>query len=297
MEETAMKKPLCIITVLLLLCIAVSAYSQDIEDNVSRYTSVNGSKYLQPLADAFGANLNSGFFCSAKIPTFGLHLEFGIKAMYAPIPAEKKTFSPEPEFGWNPDPGTLLPTIFGDEEPVVIAGIEFPGGAWDTDFFPLAVPQLTIGSVLGTDFTVRYITYSIDDDIGDIKLFGWGLRHSLSQYMPLMFLDISAAFYHQSFSVGDIIDASAVFAGIQASYSLSLLTLYGSVGYEKSTLGISYEYDEPGEEPFIVDFDLTGENNFRTTLGLALDLYILKIHADYNFAPQKTIAGGVSFGF
>ncbi|MCD6117371.1 hypothetical protein J7K93_10170 [bacterium] len=291
-----MKRYIIIMSCMFLMMNAFALQAQDIENNVSKYTSVNGKLYLQPLADAFGANLNSGFFYSAKIKTFGLHIDFGIKAMYAPIPADKKTFTPQPEMGWQPPAGTILPTIFGDEENVTVNGIELPGGVLDTDFFPLAVPQLTVGSLLGTDFTLRYVKYKIDDEIGDIKLYGWGIRHNLSQYFPLMFVDIAAAYYHQKFTVGDIIDATATFAGLQASYSVSVLTLYGAAGMEKSTLNISYTYTD-GSQSTAVAFDLKGENHFRTTIGAALNLYVVKIHADYNMSAQKVISGGVVFGF
>jgi len=291
-----MKRYILLMSCIFLSLMVFTLQAQDIEDNVSKYTSVNGKLYLQPLADSFGANLNSGFFYSAKIKTFGLHIDFGIKAMYAPIPAEKKTFTPQPEMGWQPPAGTTLPTVFGDENEVTVNGIIFPGGVWNTDYFPLAVPQLTIGSFMGSDFTLRYVKYKIDDEIGDIKLYGWGIRHSLSQYIPLMFVDIAAAYYHQRFTVGDLVDATATFAGLQASYSVSVLTLYGAVGIEQSTLDISYLYTEAGQSMEIT-FDLKGENHFRTTIGAALDLYVMKIHADYNMSSQKVISGGVVLGF
>ena len=291
-----MKRLLMLVLFFFIFSSILNLQAQDIEDNVSKYTSVNGKLYLQPLADAFGANLNSGFFYSAKIKTFGLHIDFGIKAMYAPIPAEKKTFTPQPEMSWVPPAGTSLPTIFGDEHEVTVNGITFPGGVWNTDYFPLAVPQLTIGSFMGSDFTLRYVKYKIDDDIGDVKLYGWGIRHSLSQYIPLMFVDITAAYYHQRFTVGDIIDATASFAGLQASYSVSVLTLYGAAGIEQSTLGIKYLYTEEGQS-MEISFDLKGENHFRTTIGAALNLYFMKLHADYSMSSQKVLSGGVVFGF
>ncbi len=283
------------VCLLLILVGILPAWSQDLGKTVSVYSSENGSMYLQPLADAFGANINSGFFHSARIGKLGFHLQFGIAAMYAPIPQAKKNFSPVTEYGWNPDPGTLLSTIFGNEESVNIEGLEFPGGLWDTNFFPLAVPQLTIGSVLGTDVTVRYIKYKIDDEIGEIKLSGWGVRHSISQYIPLMPVDIALGLYYQNFHIGSIIDASATFVGLQASYSISIITLYGGAGLERSSLNITYDHDEGGQTSSI-EFDLKGENHTRLTMGVAFDLFILKLHADYNLAAQNVLSAGVMLG-
>ena len=289
---------------LFVLITGAAAVAQDIEDNVSVYTSANGKKYLQPLADAFGANLNSGFFRSAKIKKLGLSLEIGIKAMYAPIPDEKKVFTAvEDEIGgvtWTPVPGTELATIFGAEGDQEVLGqggisVTVPGGAVDTDFFPLAVPQLTIGSIFGTELTVRYIKYNINDEIGEIMLAGWGVRHNVSQYIPLCPVDIAVGYYHQTFEIGDVITAGATYYGFQASKKFSILTLYGAIGMEKSNLDISYT-QEGGPEDVAVAFNLNGENNTRTTIGFSLDLSVLKLHADYSMAAQNVITAGIGFG-
>jgi len=301
-------KKLTVLTFMLLLCLLGGsvATAQDIGDNVSVYTSVNGSKYLQPLADAFGANLNSGFFHTAKIKKIGLSLEVGIKMMYAPIPASKKLFTAvEEEIGgitWTPVQGTKLATVFGAEGKKEIQGqngISFtsPGGAFDSDFFPLAVPQLTIGSIFGTELTIRYITYKLDEEFGEIKLSGWGLRHNISQYIPFCPLDIAVSYYNQSFELGDVIDAGANFYGVQASKKFSILTIYGGFGYEKSSLDISYSFEKKDGTKTKVAFNLDGENRTRITAGFALDFWLLKIHADYNMAATNVISAGVGLGF
>ncbi|HHS13827.1 MAG TPA: hypothetical protein ENN03_08705 [bacterium] len=285
--------------VMLMLCLilTVPALGQGLEDNVSEYSSANGQLYLQPLADAFGANINSGWFSTARIPRYGIRFQFGLKAMAAFITESQKTFSPVPESGFNPPSGTELPTVFGDEE-----GVEIPGlgvsvpGVWNTSYFPMVVPQLTVGSFFGTEASIRYISLRINEEIGQISLFGWGIRHSLSQYIPLIPFDIAAGYFWQQFKVGDLVEANASLAGLQASYSLSVLTLYAGLGLESSTLNVKYLFEEEGES-VNVQFDLKGTNRFRTTLGIALNLPVIKIHADYNMGSQNTACAGVSFGF
>lgn len=273
-----------------------SLFSQDIDDNISDYSSKNGELYLQPLADVFGANINSGLFHSAKIPKFGINFEIGVKLMYAPISAAKKTFYAVEENGFEPPPDQEFPTIFGSEE-----GVEVPGtdvkvpGVWDTNFFPFAVPQVTIGSVLGTQLVFRYIKLNIDESIGEISLKGWGIRHSISQYIPLCPVDIAASYYRQNFEIGSIVDASASYLGLQVSYSPGIITFYGGIARETSSLDISYTYKSNGSETSL-KFELKGENSFRTTLGLSLNLSIVKLHVDYNIASQNVISAGLIFG-
>lgn len=292
-----MKKTIGI--VLALLLVASAATAQNLDDKISSYGSKNAELYLQPLADAFGASLNSGFFHTARIGKFGLHVKIGVIAMVAPIPEEKKIFEmvDEPQYGFYPDPGEMTATVFGDEDGgATVNGVEFPGGAFETDYMPLAVPQVTVGGVLGTEATLRYITYTPDDEIGEIKLFGWGVRHSLSQYIPLCPVDIAAGFWRQRFEVGDIVEATATYFGVQASKSLSVLTLYAGAGLEKSSLDIAYDYDNEGQIERVT-FGMEGENSSRVTLGLALDLAVLQIFGDINMAKQTTYSAGVTVGF
>ena len=214
--------------------------------------------------------------------------------MAAFITDEQKTFIAVPEEGWDPPPDTEMPTIFGEEENPL--GEDFPGGVWETNYFPLAVPQLTIGSLFGTEAVFRWFEYKIDEDIGTVKLFGWGVRHSISQYIPLFPIDVAAGYFWQSFSVGDMVEARAMYYGLQASYNLSVLCFYAGYGFETSNLDISYTFEENDEE-IPIAFELEGKNTSRLTIGIGFDLPIIKIHADYNIGQQNTATAGISFGF
>ena len=282
---------------LAVLLISSTAAGQNLEESVDAYSSKNGTLYLQPLADVFGANLNSGFFHTAKIPKFGLHINVGVAAMYAPIGKGQKTFKmvDEPDLNWTAPPETVLPTLFGEDESVEVAGLgDMPGGIWQNNFFPTAVPQLTIGSFMGTEATFRWIEYNVDDDIGKIKLSRWGLRHSLSHYILLCPVDIAVGYWQQKFTIGDIVEANTRFYGIQASKSISILTLYCGLGIEHATLKLEYnnqDLDKP------VRFELEGNNTTRTTLGASLDLAVVKFHIDMNMANQTTYSAGLGIGF
>jgi hypothetical protein len=298
-----MRKSFIVSVLSLLVAIAViaPATAGDVEDFVSKYTGSNGEGYMQPLADAFGANLNSGLFHDARISKVRIHLYVGVEAMMATVGAAQKTFLAKTE-NFSPEQKVKAPTLFGKNELVTVNGTggtvyTFAPGM-NVKSLPIGVPQVTIGGIAGTDLTVRWFATSSAKDLGDIKLMGWGVRHSLSQYMPLLpIVDIAAGFYSQSFKVGDIVDAKATLISLQASVTKTVLVLYGGVGIESSKLDVSYEYNEAGAEPVKIDFELEGGNKMRITVGAGLNLPGMNVHADYNIGTQSVLSAGFGFRF
>lgn len=274
--------------------------AQDLESYVSKYTSENGKGYLQPLADAFGANINSGLYHSARISTFGLHIYLGVETMTALIADEQKVFTARTEAPFSPETTAETPTIFGRTAGTSVTGtggtvFNFPGGL-DLSKVPIAVPQVTAGSILGTEATLRFIEVTIDDNFGKVKLFGFGVRHNVSQYFKTLPIDLAAGFFIQKFEVGDVVEANAKYFGLQGSYSTGILTFYGGLGLESASLDISYRFESGNGSATTIAFDLDANNSVRFTTGVALKLAVLRLHADYNVASQNVVALGLGFG-
>jgi hypothetical protein len=290
------------LTALTVFAALVPATAGDVQDFVSKYTGENGEGYMQPLADAFGASLNSGLFHDAHISKVRLHLYLGVETMMASIGPDQKTFNATTT-DFSMEETVKAPTLFGKNEEVKVedpqshAVFTFPGGL-NIKRLPIAVPQATLGGIAGTDLTVRWFATSSAKDLGDIKLMGWGVRHSLSQYMPLLpIVDIAAGFYSQSFKVGDIVDAKTTLISLQASVTKTILAVYGGVGIETSKLKVSYEYNEAGSEPETIGFNLNGANKMRMTLGAGLNFPGLNVHAEYNIGTQSVLSAGFGFRF
>lgn len=284
--------PLCIFMV------TSNLHAQEFEDFVSKYTGANGQGYMQPLADAFGANLNSGWYHNAYIRQQGFQLYLGVSAMSAMIPDDNKTFRASTQGFFTPEQTAQAATIFGGTEPKYVEGDDgtvfvLPGGL-DMQRLPLAVPNLTIGSLFGTSASFRWMAYDLGDEVGTVSLLGWGLRHSLDSYLPPNPLNVAVGFYMQQFDVGDVVDASGWLASAQASYQWRMLTFYGGLGYENSTLDIQYTYEADDSE---IAFDLAGNNALRATLGMTLNLGPVKINTDYNLAHQSIFTLGLGLGF
>lgn len=292
-----MKRGVLVTALIAALAYAAQAPADDIGKFVSKYTEENGKGYLQPFADAFGACMNSGLFQSAHVSRVGLHLTVGVETMTAIVGDKQKTFTAKTE-DFSPVKTVEAPTLFGKAENLTVNGdagtkYVFPGGM-NVKRLPLLAPQATIGSIMGTDLTVRWFSYAIGEDFGKIELFGWGIRHSLSQYMPLLpVVDIAVGYYSQSFKVGSVVDATASLISLQGSVSRNILVLYGGIGMESSTLKIAYEPEKGGEE---IQFDLKGGNKMRMTVGAGLRFPGFKLHADYNIATINTLSLGIGFG-
>ncbi|MBM3318981.1 MAG: hypothetical protein FJY75_14135 [Candidatus Eisenbacteria bacterium] len=294
-----MRVPRAILPWLLLGCAAVAAGADSLENSLSAYSGENGRKYMQPLADAIVANLNSGLFSTAAIDGKGFSFSIGLAGMVALIGDDQRTFTATTEAPFSPEQSAEAPTIFGTTEGVPLTGTggtvyTLPGG-FDVDKFPTAVPQMMIGGLRGTEALVRFAAATPDEEFGQIRLLGLGVRHSLSQYWARAPLDLAAGVFWQSFRLGDIVDARTICLGLQGSLTKGVLTGYTGLAYESGTVDLEYTQEVAGEEVELA-YDLDAANTMRWTIGLALELAFVRLHADYNLASQSTIAVGLGFG-
>ena len=74
-----------------------------VQNQISVYTGANAQGYLQPLANAFGAALNSTFGYSAYIPNTSFHISFEAPVMGVFFEDADRTFSATSESGFVPD--------------------------------------------------------------------------------------------------------------------------------------------------------------------------------------------------
>jgi len=165
----------------IVLASAIPSHAQ-IENQLKAYTGANATGYLKPLADAFGADLNDGLFNSAYVPTSGFHLNIELRMMSVIFGPDDETFIATTEGNFTPAQQVVAPTVVGPGDAKIVIGdggtsFAFPGG-FSLHSFALAVPQLRISSLGGTEALVRYFAINTGDvEIGDISLIGFGLRH------------------------------------------------------------------------------------------------------------------------
>lgn len=292
-----MKKRSVSVFILIFLSLIGSLRAQNVSDILSKYTDANGQKFIQPVADVFGANMNTGLFSGAFIPQKKFTMSLSLVTMVAFIPESKKSFMAMPlddNFGTE---AVETSTIFGSADGAVINGpagtkYYFPGG-FEMSQIPFAAPQLTIGSLYGTDLTARFFMYDLGGDFGKLNMTGFGLRHSVSQYFETLPVDLAFGVYYQTFKIGTILDASSTMFSAQASKDLSVFTFYGGLSYEKSTFDIRYVFDQETNDEFFVS--TTGGNSVRLTLGVKANLGPVRLNVDYNLADQSVLSAGLGF--
>jgi hypothetical protein len=239
---------LCVLIGGLILLAPETSAQTELEKAIQQYNSGSIGGYLQPIADLVGANMHAGYYHSAYIPQDGFSIGVDIIAMGSLVKDEQKTYTASAPIGFAP--GTFqTATIFGGKGGSVThqtnSALQYKGsdGIFNTSIFPMAAPQLRIGSIYGTELVVRFLA---TPSLGDNKLpvltfWGAGARHSISQYIPYCPLDIAASFFYSNFSFGDLIKAKGMAFGVQASKSIKILMLYGGLSYEKSTMDLSFK--------------------------------------------------------
>jgi hypothetical protein len=291
-----------VVVVAALLVPSVASSQSAIENAIQGFGKKNVEGYLQPIADLLGANMNSGYYHSATISTFGFHLSLDIIGMAAPVSDDQKSYTASTPAGFNPATFQTA-TIFGEKGTTVShltnTSLTYKGsdGIFNAKMFPFAVPQLTAGSVLGTDAFVRYVPVP---QIGDNKVpsttfFGAGVRHSVSQYIPLCPVDIAVGILYNKLKTGDIFEATGLTYGVQAGKTFSVLSLYGGFNLESSKLKVAYVSTEPAA-PGSVEIDLSGKRKASFTAGLNLSLGIFHLFGNANFGSVTNYAAGLGFG-
>jgi len=274
-----------------------------VETSLQQFSAEAAKGYIQPLADLTSANLNSGFYNSAEIPYLGLHLRLDILVMGGLVTDEMKTYhAPLPS---NFQGGSFeTATIVGGRGGIFINPFDslstYRGsdGIISATLIPLAVPQLTLGALVGTEVTIRYFPLKspAGEDLPDTKLFAFGIRHSISSYVKTLPIDIAIGYMYTRFQAEELIDYKGSLVALHASKSFSLLTLYGGIAWENGTLDGKYE-DANQPTGTKVEVHLDAKNSARVTIGGKLSLGFFSFAADANIASVTSFTGGIGFEF
>ena len=319
------------------------AFSQQLPDVIVDAGAEYAELYLQPVVNAFGADINGGLIHTAKVGGGALPFDLflGIKVMGALIPDIDRTLNiayETPYVFHAPDgnqynlPVTFQindgPTVFGDTSPGIVTGnirqTVHPGadgldntpddividstlsfnvlpGLYDGSIAPLAVPQLGIGSLAGTDLIVRYLPRVRHENYGHLEFVGIGLRHSVDRYIPSLPFRIAGHFMMQRLLITsnaseEILVASSLAAGIAVSKTFVFLTLYAGIQTEETTVAVDYTFGEElseieGEN---ISFELTGDTTLRGMAGASLKLGPFLVNVEASQGNNRTVlAAGV----
>lgn len=253
--------------------------------------------YFEPVGSGFGTDLNTGWFNTAK-PHSVLGFDLTVSASVARVPGADRSFDVqqlslnELEYVEEESSSPVTPTAFGGDESNTTMGVyythpqtgeeellfdfEMPRGT-DVPYVPAPMVQASVGIIKGTDVSVRYVPpLSLGNDI-DLDLWGMGLKHEITQWLPgggLIPVDISlqAGFTKLNSSIAfdvepeqgpDVkndypddtwngqkaaLSTNAFTVNALVGKTLPFISVYGGIGYETSNLSIS----SPGSYPVTV---------------------------------------------
>ncbi|MCK5051197.1 MAG: hypothetical protein KAS53_05630 [Candidatus Cloacimonetes bacterium] len=316
----------------LLLIVMITALFAGVQEKLEQFGEDNGLVYVKPLVTAFGTTMNTGLFNTAKVLkpfAFGLN----VNMMLAFVPDEDKIFTairPNLFIDDPLNPGEVIylyadeelesATVFGEDGATFVHNpllddipgldaaqldIDLPNGA-DLPAIPFLMPQFNLGLPFGNEIMIRgFPKVEINKDIGDLGFWGVGLKHSVSQYIPLIPIDIAAQVAFQNLYVGDILTFTNFNANLEVSKKLLMWTLYTGVGYDKTNVTAEYDYtyqtlNQDNEIVSLeqeIKFDVDGENEVRATAGIRYSLLLLKLYADYTISKYSVFNAGIGVSF
>jgi hypothetical protein len=242
--------------------------------------------YTKPLTTSFGIIMGGALFHRANnklIP----HLDVGLSFYSINMPEKSKTFY------WN---GERVPTFFGTDNPP-------EGAVRGTDLAKLMIPQLQLNLGLFADFELMFRgnpSYTIDQ-IGEITMFGIGVKYGLSDLITISGFDLalSAQAAYHVLRVSNWLNTGTFSMNVQASKNLPLLPIgfYTAVGYDATSMTMSTDEIAGIGDDAVGDVKLNGENGLRVLLGVSLNVYFLTINIDYNISEYNSVGGGVKLVF
>jgi hypothetical protein len=175
--------------------------------------------YLAPFTNAFGANLNSGWFTTAK-PHSVLGFDLTLSVNFAMIPEEAKSMNLVELDLDAVTLGETSPTIasplsdvpaslqYQDVGPASVT-YDLPKGT-GLPFVPAPTLQLGVGLPMDTDIMVRFVPQVQIGELGNLGLWGIGVKHSLKQYLPFVkrvpFWNVSAMAGYTRFYSNALLD-------------------------------------------------------------------------------------------
>ncbi|MCO6466693.1 MAG: hypothetical protein J5I53_08765 [Bradyrhizobiaceae bacterium] len=213
------------------------------------------------------------------------------------------------------------------------SGLTLPPGV-NLSSLIAAVPQVEVGSLFGTEALIRFVPpVQFDKNIGRFAFWGFGLRHSLSQYFPDRWFDLAAQAVYQGTSLKNTVgftkaelDASARIwsANIHASKELwGTLAVYSGVNWERIDVTTSYTYalpqevqiqlgllpdvpigeeskptpEQPGDTKPQTSTVVSGDTNVKWTIGATAAIGNLRLAVDYSMSNFNIFTAGLSYTF
>ncbi|WP_235299059.1 DUF6588 family protein [Portibacter marinus] len=275
--------------ILLMVCCCLALKAQfTIGDQVSYEfaTSDLGKKYFEPISQVYSSLLHSGVF--PRYSEEGFHIKIGAHVTRYPVYSGLRTYAASDEI-------TDAPTLIGPEEPISMDnGVSLPGGS-DVDNITLGIPELYIGTLLGTDFYGRYLQLPVEGNLGRLELYGGGIRHDFGRYFLPEYVKWYLSYSYHQLHVGESVNAVNQYGLTQLGVKLNRIGFYGLFGYEYNRSELTYDFSGgPNDHTWTVNID--DEIPIRYGGGFNLTFKHVDLYGEYNVNEPIVLLLGFSVG-
>jgi len=310
--------------------------------------------YLQPFGKSLGWGLSGSWYNNGKPHKLGgFDLTFSINSVMVPTSDKKFDITSLKLTNISVVTGqsNTAPTVAGsssgpqveyqgqvDMGGGVIASknVQFnlPSGA-NLNVVPMPILQAGIGLPYHTEIMGRFIPKVSIPDIGNVSLWGIGIKNEFKELIPGMKLlpfglsamvaytdfrsSINVSYKPQTASYDESlyndqqlkVKSTSLATRVIISKSLPVLTVYAGLGYNftKTKMDLKGNYpvglEEQGSEIVVSGntnwtdpLSLSFKNNgFAANAGIRIKLALLAFHFDYTVAKYPIITGGVGISF
>jgi hypothetical protein len=298
-----MKRPLCpVILISALALLAAGPAGAQLSDNLSILDPINAEGYLKPMQRGYGQAMNANLFRTGYIPVdeFGGSLDFiAMKTFYQD---KDRTYVGRTGEGFDGPANAVANTVVGSGDATVVEGNNntayvLPGG-FDMSGASLAVPQLAINIMTGTELSVRWISLSLSDaEVGEIRYVGLGVRHNISQYLREDLVHLALSGWYQTLDADkDLVELRTWQLALHGSLDARYVSLIGGLAFENYDMKTSYTF-EGGENGAPVEVELASETAFRFTGGITGHIAFVRANLTAEYVERWDLAASLGFFF
>ena len=312
-----------ILTVLIL--IPYIGFTQPSLTNAQTITEAKSiiKAYLNPLSSSISSSLNNGWYNTAKPHKLG-GFDITVTGNFVMVPKKMKTFIIDSVAG-EFFSGGETPTILGNTDPGMIkasnaisSSSPMPKGL-NIPIVPLPMLQIGVGLIKGTEVNLRYIPKIKTGKFGKAGLFGFGFKHDLLQWIPIvdkipinlsiqagyskLEADVSLEDVLQNNQVSTTMKIEATTINLILSKKVLMFTPYIGLGYNSSKTNLSIANGETynlANLPILTNnlnpIEFEDNNNLRANIGFRFNITVLALQANYTFSeyPVATLGAGIS---
>ena len=237
-----------------------------------------------------------------------------------------------PEYGLlDEDTKVILDSLVGNL--ALPPYLTLPPGV-DMSTIIAAVPQFEIGSLWGTEALIRFIPpVEFDPNVGKFSFWGFGLKHSISQYFPERWFDMAIQGVYQGTNLKNTVgftesklDASATIWSGNVHVSKEwwdMFAVYTGLNYEYIDVTSTYTYvlpqevqialgllptppqgepakptpEQPGDQNPQVSVVRVDNTNVKWTIGATVHYAGFRLAVDYSVSNFNIFSAGLSYSF